>query len=229
MKGVVMKMNKIYFIAWIFVPLIAIGGLFIAELGLLVMLVMLALMGIGLVNGRYFCGNICPHGSLFDNIITKVSFSRKIPKFFRNKFLKWGFFILFMSMFVLRFISALTASEGALTANLGAMFVMQYLIMPTILGVSLAILINPRTWCSFCPMGTMAQLMSKLGNLLANPSRITITQPDECIECGACAKACPMQLEPYKNFDDDNQFKDDMCIKCSECVKSCPVDILELN
>lgn len=222
-------MDKMYFLAWIFVPLIAIGGLFIAELGLLVILVMLALMGIGLVNGRYFCGNICPHGSLFDNIISKISFNREIPKFFRNKFLKWGFFILFMSMFVFRFVNALTANEGALTANLGAMFVMQYLIMPTILGVTLAILINPRTWCSFCPMGTMAQVMNKLGDLLANPSRITINQPDECLDCGACAKACPMQLEPHKNFDQDNEFKDEMCIKCSECVKSCPVDILELK
>ena len=222
-------MDKLYSIAWIFVPLIAIGGLFIAELGLLVMLVMLALISIGLVNGRFFCGNICPHGSLFDTVISKISFNRKIPSFFKNKFLKWGFFALFMGMFVFRFIIALTASEGALTANLGAMFVMQYLIMPTILGVTLAILINPRTWCSFCPMGTMTNVMSKLGNLLANQSRITINQPDECLECAACAKACPMELEPYKNFDKDNQFKDEMCIKCSECVKSCPVDILELK
>ncbi|WP_205665682.1 4Fe-4S binding protein [Anoxybacter fermentans] len=48
---------------------------------------------------------------------------------------------------------------------------MNYLVV-TIVGTPLAILINPRTWCSFCPTGTMQILMYKLGKLLGINKKI---------------------------------------------------------
>ena len=32
----------------------------------------------------------------------------------------------------------------------------------TIIGFAVTILFKPRTWCSFCPMGTMTQMICKL-------------------------------------------------------------------
>ncbi|WP_408956051.1 4Fe-4S binding protein [Natroniella sp. ANB-PHB2] len=227
-------LNNIKRYSWLLVPMIAFGGLFYPLLGLAMIVIMFGIIAIGLFNGKYWCGNLCPHGSLFDIVIKKFSVSRKVPAFFKSPILKWGFFIFFMGMFSMRLMNVIgTWGSEEFIDNLGLMFTVQYLVMPTILGASLAILISPRTWCSFCPMGTIGQLMGQLGNLLGvNRSfeqKITINQPTECRECGLCANNCPLELEPYTNFNEQNRFTDSRCIKCSECVEACPINILELK
>ena len=54
--------------AWIFTVLVAIGGLWEPKLGLLVILIMMGLTITAFFTGRYWCGNFCPHGSLFDKV-----------------------------------------------------------------------------------------------------------------------------------------------------------------
>ncbi len=220
--------------SWILVPLVAFGGLFYPVLGLLVLAIMITLMVTALFKGKYWCGNLCPHGSLFDVILKKVSFKRKIPDILKSSYLKYGFFIFFMAMFIFRIIRVMNyTGQEEFINNLGFVFVIQYLVMPTILGISLAVLISPRSWCSFCPMGTMTQLIYRLGKLTGinkNTSKlVTINSPEKCKECGLCAQACPLELEPYKNFNPKNQFDNDFCMKCSECIKNCPLEILELK
>ncbi len=226
------KRSNIRKYGWLLVPLVAFGGLFYPILGLLVIAVMIGLMVTGLMRGKYWCGNICPHGSLFDLILKKISFNRQIPDFFKSSLLKWSFFVLFMGMFVLRIIRALgSLGTEEFTTTLGMTFVLQYLIMPTILGISLAVLINPRTWCSFCPMGTLTQLLYQAGQKFGLNSKnhyVTISDIDKCEECGLCARACPLDLEPYKNFDQNNQFTDPDCIQCGACVEECPLELLNI-
>ena len=135
-----------------------------------------------------------------------------------------------MAMFSYRLMLALGfRGETEFAARLGAAFVNQYLLGPTIGGVILALAVNPRTWCSFCPMGTMQQIMNKLGKRLRINRRteefITITNRESCTECGRCSRVCPMLLEPYSNWDDD-QFKDESCIKCLTCIQNCPSRLL---
>ncbi|WP_051412078.1 4Fe-4S binding protein [Halonatronum saccharophilum] len=219
---------------WWAIPLIAFGGLFYPKLGLSMLLIMGIIIGVGLFNGKYWCGNLCPHASLFDNILKPRSFSRELPKIFKSKVFKWGFFTFYMIMFIVRIIrvSSGWGSDG-FWDNLGFLFVIQYLVMPTILGSSLAILISPRTWCHVCPMGTMGQVMDKVGSTLKlnkrTETKIQISDKDDCLECGLCTKACPMGLEPHKNFNEGNIFDHPDCIKCGACINSCPVNILSLD
>lgn len=216
--------------AWLVVPLVAAGGLYYPLLGLAVIGIMLAMMVLGLFKGKYWCGNICPHGSLFDFVLMRLSIFKKIPVLFRSPLLKWFFFAFFMSMFSYRLGLALGfLGETEFTTRLGAVFVNQYLVLPTIGGVILALAINPRTWCTFCPMGTLQKIMNKLGKQL-NINRhteefITIADQESCSECGKCARVCPMQLEPYQSWDDD-QFRDESCIKCYTCINNCPSELL---
>ncbi|MFP4662487.1 MAG: 4Fe-4S dicluster domain-containing protein, partial [Halanaerobiales bacterium] len=49
-----------------------------------------------------------------------------------------------------------------------------------------------------------------------------------CHSCGKCARVCPMQLTPYTDFSDKNQFDHEVCIRCSTCVENCPAGILSL-
>ena len=42
------------------------------------------------------------------------------------------------------------------------------------------------------------------------------TDPDKCVSCGACARACKMNCDPVKNSNDPE------CIRCGLCKKACP-------
>ena len=42
----------------------------------------------------------------------------------------------------------------------------------------------------------------------------------KCIQCGACARACPMVLDPVK------QPNHPECVRCGECVRVCPTKAL---
>lgn len=222
---------------WLFTFLVAIGGLFVPKLGLLVLLIMLSLTIMSFFKGRYWCGNFCPHGSLFDKLLLPPSFNRKIPDFFKSKFMIVAFFIFFMYNWARRLISifGLWGSYDFLD-RLGMLFVNTYL-MVLIVGGLTAILVTPRFWCQFCPMGTMQKisygiskkLRSRLVSIEDYDKKLTISDRDKCKECGKCSFVCPFQLEPHKNFDENNEFNDINCIKCSTCVAACPLKILEIK
>jgi len=69
-------------------------------------------------------------------------------------------------------------------------------------------------WCRYlCPYGALMGLLS-----LASPLRIT-RNASSCIDCGACARACPSYLPVDKLI----QIKSAECIGCQACVDACPV------
>ncbi|MDR0272162.1 MAG: 4Fe-4S binding protein, partial [Clostridiales bacterium] len=82
--------------AWLGTFLIAIGGLFEPLLGLLVVGIIIGLMVMSFLRGRYWCGNICTHGSFYDLILIKFSRNEKIPKFLRSNFMVVFFLLFFM-------------------------------------------------------------------------------------------------------------------------------------
>ena len=47
---------------------------------------------------------------------------------------------------------------------------------------------------------------------------------DECISCGACAEACP--VEAIKEGDDIYVIDQDVCIECGSCAATCPNDAI---
>ena len=218
---------------WLFAILVAFGGLWYPKLGLLLIPLMTALLVLGFFKGKFWCGNLCPHGSLFDYILIPYSPNKKIPKFLKSKVTIYLALTWFMFMLVRRVI-IVSAYFG--TANyldkLGFIFVVNYLVV-TVVGSILAVTIAPRAWCSICPMGNMQTLSYKLGKLLrANKNtdkKVSISQVDKCHSCGKCARVCPIQLTPYTEFSANNQFDNETCIRCSTCVANCPAGILAIE
>ncbi len=231
-----MKANRAYTpirkYGWIFTVLVAIGGLWVPKLGLLVVLIMAGLTATSFFTGRYWCGNMCPHGSLFDVIMLPLSKNKKIPNFFYSKAMISLFFVFFMFNFVRRIIAVIPFwGKYDFLDQLGMVFSTTYL-MVMIVGGLLAITVNPRTWCQFCPMGTLQKLSYKLGTLVGATKKIekkvTISDENKCISCAKCEKVCPVQLAPYLDFSDKNQFNNVDCIKCGVCTQNCPINLLSL-
>ena len=213
--------------------LVAVGGLWQPKLGLLVILIMAALTITSFFTGRYWCGNFCPHGSLFDVIMLPLSRNKKIPDFLYSKAMIVGFFIFFMFNFSRKILKVMQLwGEMVFLDRLGFVFVTTYL-MVLIAGGLLAIFISPRTWCRFCPMGSMQKMSFNLGKALGiaqkTERRLTITNQEQCLSCGKCARVCPFQLTPYLEFSGQNQFDNIDCIKCATCVAHCPVGILSFT
>lgn len=218
---------------FIFTLTVAFLGLWFPLLGLLVIPVMIGLMLYSFFKGRYWCGNICAHGSLYDSVLIKFSRNTQIPKLFRSKILGVSFFAFFMFMISRRFIKAAALyGTSMFFEKVGLIFVFSY-IMVTIVGGTLSLVFAPRTWCNFCPMGTIQKLSyrfgKKLGVAKVTDEKVTVAHKSMCHQCGKCARVCPMQLQPYQQFSDSNQFDDEACIRCLTCVENCPAKILTLN
>lgn len=213
--------------------LIAIGGLWEPKLGLMVVFIMAGLAISGFFTGRYWCGNICPHGSLFDRVFSPISQNKKIPKFIKSKSMIFGFLFFFTINFGRKLISISKLwGSFAFLEKLGMLFSNTYL-MVLIVGGFLAIFLNSRTWCQFCPMGSIQKATHKLGKVLGvakiTEKKVTISNVELCHACGKCARVCPFQLTPYLEFSKENQFNNPNCIKCSTCIENCPAGILSLS
>ncbi len=55
--------------------------------------------------------------------------------------------------------------------------------------------------------------------------RIKPITRETCIDCGLCAKVCPMQAIAYEDF----RTIKGICIKCCACVKRCPTDAKQFD
>ncbi len=231
------KANKIFTkwrqVGWLLTLLVAFGGLYEPKLGLIVPFIIIGLIGTSFFKGRLWCGHVCAHGSLYDSILLKYSRNTKIPKFFRSKILMVAFFLWMGTKMSYKTYIVFSNFEGMqLLDKFGFIFVSTY-IMVFIISVPLALIFTPRTWCQFCPMGTMQKASSKLGEILGVSKKtnvkISVASKDLCHECGKCSRVCPMQLTPYVEFDENNQFSNANCIKCNTCVNNCPANILSLS
>jgi len=195
----------------ILVLIVSIGGLWYHALGYFILLVFAAIFLISPFRGRWFCGNLCPRGSFVDFWVSKISRKKKIPATLRSLWVRLPIFFVLMGFMGYRIVNAI----GSLNTfeKIGMVFVMMCLVT-TAIATLLGSYLSPRTWCSFCPMGTAQRLLGGKKYLLK-------LEKEKCINCKKCEKVCPMQL---KITQDD--AKSD-CIKCGRCVTACPKDALQ--
>ncbi len=196
---------------------VLIGGWKYPLFGYFIPLCMLLGMGIGFLRGRRWCGWLCPRGSFFDAFIKPISPEKEIPRFFKGLPLRIGMLSFLMLMMTLQIIK-----RWPNPYKIGMFFVM-LLTVTTILGIILALIFHHRTWCCFCPIGSVANWVGKGKYPLKIDSKL-------CTECKLCYKVCPIQVSPLKFKKLGLEIvKDGDCLKCGLCVLSCPKKALELN
>ena len=186
--------KKWYDYLWIVSALYLIVGFFnilFAWLGLICFFVPLL---ISIIKGnKSYCNKYCGRGQLFDILGNNLKMSRKknIPNFLRRKWFRYGFLTFFLVMFCNMLFSTYLVFNGtnnlseivkllwtfklpwnfAYHGNAFAPWVAQFafgfysvMLTSTVLGIITIILYKPRSWCVYCPMGTMTQGICKLKN-----------------------------------------------------------------
>lgn len=158
-------------------------------------------------HGKTYCNTYCGRGQMLDLMGNKLKLSknRDIPKFLRSKWFRYGFLTFFMAMFVVMLFNTYLVFNG--TNNLKEVvkliwtfkvpwawtntsmvtpWVAQFafgfysmMLTSTILGIVTMLLYKPKSWCVYCPMGTMTQLISK--------AKYTNKSNTSCNSCSSCS------------------------------------------
>jgi ferredoxin-type protein NapH len=203
---------------WWILPFILVAGWWFPVLGYFIPLCMVAGVGIAFFKGRYWCDWLCPRGSSFDLVLSRVSFKKKIPAFFRD--MKFRIFVMAVLMTVL---ATQLPRHWPSVDGIGRVFVVMLSITTTV-GVVFGILTHHRNWCSYCPVGTLGNVLGK------GKAALTITS--ECNECTVCDKVCPIQINRWQYHPGQGEtavIPEWDCLKCGLCVEACPQKALSLK
>ena len=134
-----------------------------------------------------YCNRYCGRGQLLGLLGRKLSRNVPPPRFLRSPWFRYGFLTFFMIMFGLMLRSTWMAFTGAplrqtvtllwvfklpwqwadvsMVAPWMAQFAFGFfsvMMTSTVLGLLTMVLFRPRSWCVYCPMGTMTQGICRL-------------------------------------------------------------------
>lgn len=197
---------------WILSVTYLVLGLFnilFAWLGLLCFFIPLIISIAG--GGKKYCNIYCGRGQMLDLMGNKLKLSRQkdIPYFLKTKWFRYGFLIFFLTMFVsmlsttyLVFSNVASLKEvitliwtfkvpwNWVDTSMVSPWIAQFafgfysmMLTSTILGIITMMLYKPKSWCVYCPMGTMTQLISK--------AKYKSTEDISCKSgCSSCPSKC---------------------------------------
>lgn len=212
--GKLLKLWKRYSYIVLFAFLIL--SLFDLRFALAAIICMLGPIVVSIFKGRFWCGNICPRGSFYDNVLSKISKKKKVPKFLKSNFFRVLVIIVMMSIFAV----GISKNWGNLY-GIGLVFY-RMIVITTIIGIVLSFFYNHRAWCNFCPMGSIAAFISKF-----RKSQKVLKVSSSCISCKICENQCPLGIVPYEYKGDLLSHPD--CIQCGKCLTVCPKKAIGYN
>jgi len=206
--------NRLCWIAaGVFIAIVAVGWFF-PWFGYFVPVCMAGAILPAFFWGRRWCDWWCPRGSFLNQCLDPISRKKPIPRFVRGLL-----FRLFMMGIMMTVFSVRIYQLWPDPVKIGGFFIV-FLTVTTVAGVLLGVAFKPRSWCAFCPVGTMA----KWAGVEKYPLKIT----QECTECKACEKVCPLGIAPH-SFKKSGIVADWDCLKCSLCVVKCPMQCLNFG
>lgn len=191
------------------------------------------LLFFGALLGRFVCGWLCPFG-LVQDLLHKIPFVKKLRRLPGDRwlrFLKYVIlvgFVIVLPLTVLDIVGQgqpwfckyicpsgtlfagipLVASNPALQFALGWLFSWKVAVLVVLLLLSVVVY---RPFCRYlCPLGAIYGLF--------NPVALYRFRIDsqKCTQCGACQKACPMDI-PVQSVPNSPE-----CIRCGRCKAACP-------
>jgi polyferredoxin len=216
-------MNLKYLLLTGHVPTLHPAGLFL----------LISFLAMSFLFRKAFCSWLCPVGTLSEYLwqLGRKIFRRNfhlpvwIDAFLRGlKYLLLGFFVWAVSSMAVDELAAFMNSPYGVIADVKMLNFFRHMgeTGAIVLGVLVvASLFIQNFWCRYlCPYGALLGITS-----LFSPARIR-RNPETCIDCAKCAKACPSALP----VDQLVTIKSAECTGCLECVAICPAkDTLSLS
>ncbi len=191
------------------------------------------LLAFGVILGRAVCGWLCPFG-LFQELLHKIPSPKAGLKkcFLWIKYVVLVVFVLLLPILATNYMGMgkpafcqyicpagtleggllLLGTHPELRQTIGPLFGLKAGIL---IGVILGSIFIYRFFCRvLCPLGAIYGFMNRFSmcHLEVDPRR--------CVSCGACHKACRMEVDPVKKPDSME------CIRCGDCVQACPKDAI---
>ena len=107
----------------------------------------------------------------------------------------------------------LSLTNAGIRAALGKLFTWKACIL---LAVIMGSVVFYRPFCKWlCPLGAFYALLNKVSLFQMR------VDTHKCVSCGACARACKMDVDITKT---SNHAE---CIRCGMCMKACPTDAIQ--
>ena len=141
---------------------------------------------------KHFCNRYCGRAQLFSVLGAKLSRGKVTPRALSSKWFRYGFLAFFLTMFANMLFQTYLVARGAKglhqavklfwtfrvpwkwayaagTLPAGLEWIAQFsygfyslMLTSTLIGLIVMVFFRPRSWCTFCPMGTMTQTICKL-------------------------------------------------------------------
>jgi polyferredoxin len=208
-------MNLKYWLATGAVPEVHTAGMFL----------LIAFLAMSVLLRKSFCSWVCPVGTISEWLWQggRELFGRNLalPRWadlpLRSlKYILMGLFVFAVAGMSAEDLRAFMTSPYGLVADVKMLdFFRRLSVTAAIVLAALVVLSIPvqNFWCRYlCPYGALLGLVS-----LVSPARIR-RDPETCIDCAKCAKACPSILPVDRLI----TVKSAECTACMACVTVCP-------
>lgn len=208
-------MNLRYFVLSHHVPTLHPAGMFL----------LITFLAISFLFRKAFCSWLCPVGTISEYLwrVGQKIFGRNfhLPRWLDIglrglKYLLLGFFAWAVSSMAVDELASFMSTPYGLIADVKMLNFFRHMgeTGAIVVGVLVvASLFIQNFWCRYlCPYGALLGITS-----LFSPAKIR-RNPDSCIDCSKCAKACPSVLPVDKLV----TIRSAECTGCLECVAVCP-------
>ena len=196
--------------------------------------VLLAIIPITILWGRFFCGYLCAFGSmqeLVNYIARKLKIKQIKMKPETDRFLKAFKYIVLLILILLwifnlpidtlspwNVFGIYSSYKGwtDLSSLLSIGGVLLFIIIVTSIFIE-------RAFCRYlCPLGGIFNVVSK-------PRLYKIKKNSKCVNCNLCSNKCPMGIDVNKETSEFGKVKSGECIDCFKCIDNCNLEALYTN